>query len=89
MPSFVEQPAAGQGITWRDLGHLTGVFPFKHLRASEDQQRPTWLLTQLQCFVAALKEQVGTGLVSSLRNAADTLELDPFFVQPYRCCLTR
>ena len=78
MPSFVEQPAAGQGITWRDLGHLTGVFPFKHLTASEDQQRPSWLLTQLQCFIAALQEQVSaSSLASSLKNVADTLESHP------------
>lgn len=68
MSSFVGQPSAEQGLSWHDLGHLSGVFPFKHVKASGDQDPPTWLLTQLQRFLTALEEQeVGTGLLSALR----------------------
>lgn len=72
IPTFVGQPVAGQGVSWSDLGRLSGVFPFKHLRASADQTAPTWLLTQLQQFVATLQKQVGAGAVSSWKGAAGT-----------------
>lgn len=74
MAPSVGQLAAGQGVAWDDLGTLNTVFPFKHLKASEDQESPTWLLNKLQQFVAALKDQVGSCLALSSTAAATHLQ---------------
>ncbi|WIA30603.1 hypothetical protein OEZ86_000683 [Tetradesmus obliquus] len=81
MAPSVGQLAAGQGVAWDDLGTLSTVFPIKHLKASEDQESPTWLLNKLQQLVAALKDQAHVAALwpgltpSQLAHLSATMQL--------------